>query len=129
MITFDQNNIATPESQAFFEAKRLAIIQDKSTSDHAKAAQLTDLYNQYGLIYGTFTRRPATSVDVQPIDEYSYEPYAISGEWRWILFFIIFGLALLGLPYVDGWLAQNGIDFSIIKAIEQFFQWVFSGFS
>jgi hypothetical protein len=131
MVTFDQNGVATIESQAVVQQKVNFIINDAAITPAQKEAQLRDLYNMYGLDYGTYNRKgsaaKAQEANRQPDYTPTYTDGGMSGDGKWLLFFLLLGCCLFSLGYVDEWLLHHGFNFSTVKAIEKFFQWVFGG--
>lgn len=128
MITFDQNGVATPESQAFFEQKRLEIVTKRGVDDASKGSMLRDLYNQYGMVFGTYNRinnvRYAKDDVIETNTAYSSGSDHSLGETAWgILFFA----AVFGLGFLDQWLAANhNIHIGYIKGVENLIGWIFS---
>lgn len=128
MITFDQNGVATRESQAYFEQKKLAIITNSQMTDSGKASALGDLYNQYGMQYGTFNRMKGASYakddEVQTNTVYSSgSDHSLSATAWGVLFFVV----VFGLGFLDQWLASSyNIHIGYIKGVESLMSWIFS---
>ena len=124
MITFDQNGVATRESQAFFEQKKLSIITDSRMTDSGKASALGDLYNLYGMEFGTYKRRVLVhqAKDDEPLKYYNSTDSSLSGlAWTLLFFMVVFGIAFL-----DQWFSTKGIHIGYIQGVERLFVWLFS---
>lgn len=124
MITFDNKGVATKESQVYFDELKMRITLDPNMDSYQKSSRLQDLYNQYGMQYGTYNRiRNDYQTDPQP-SRTSSGSYP-SGSF--IVWAVIIGLILWGMVEADAAFVKQGIHFSFVKTIEIFFQWVFSG--
>lgn len=126
MMNFDENGVATPESQSFIQERVNNIINNRWISPAQKAAKLRDLYNQYGLAYGTYERKGTFKV-VEPNREVKSQ-VAQDSELIWVLVICILGLAVCFLGTIDVWFMEHGMNLDIVKHIERFFQWLFGGF-
>ena len=117
---FDNNGIATPESQAFLDQRRFEITMNPKYDDITKGSMLRDMYNQYGVVFGTYQRINNTRND----SEDSHQQYSSSGNsgLSSATYVVVFFFCVFGLGFVDQWLQTKGIHIGYIKFVQHLFR-------
>ena len=123
MVTFDQNGVATPASQAFVQEKVNQIVNNARIDPYEKESMLRDLYNQYDLKFGTFERKSQFHQSYKRDTPTSYK--SDSSYSGIAIFAVVFLILFLYFGSDLNNVLKYHFDIDMIKAIERFFQMLF----